>query len=69
MSVRGVTAQELPENQDPSVQYMVDEVTKAVTPVAPPAPAEAPKRRGRPKKEVEDVQQPEPEPAPEGDGE
>jgi hypothetical protein len=65
MSVRGITAQELPQNQDPSVRFMIDEVTKVVTPVDPP------KRRGpkRVVKEVEDVQPPEPEPAPEGDGE
>lgn len=39
---RGVPVQHLPENQDPEVQFMLDEVTGIVTPLAaeegPPHP-------------------------------
>ena len=49
---RGVSAQELPENQDPGVQFTVDEASGKHIPWKKAAPVEeAPKRRGRPKKE------------------
>lgn len=67
MSVRGITAQELPENQDPSVQFRINEVTKEVTSLAPAAPAEEEAPRRRKKKEAsEDAAV---QPAPEGAGE
>jgi hypothetical protein len=58
--VRGVTAQEQLENQDPSVLFRINEVTGEVTPIAAPEPAsvEQPaKRRGRPPKKVEPVEE------------
>lgn len=74
MSVRGIPAQDLLENQDPSVLYVVDEVTKQVTSIAPSVAQRAPqldgpkpKRRGR-KPASEEVATDEPT-APEGEGE
>lgn len=66
MSARGITAQELAENQDASVRHTINEQTGEVTPW--PAPAEeAPKpRRGRPPKVAEEERD---EPAAEGEGE
>lgn len=46
MSARGIPVQDLPENQDPSVRYTVDEMTGKVTPFD--APAEKPKKRAAP---------------------
>ena len=50
MTTRGITAQELLENQDPEFLYIIDEVTKQVTPIAPFQPEPAPKKRGPYKK-------------------
>jgi hypothetical protein len=63
VSARGIPAQELPENQDPGVAFVLNEQTGEVTPLvvdhvtgeADDAPAPAPKKRGRPKKKVEPV--------------
>lgn len=66
MSVRTATAQEALENQAPEVLFNIDEVTGAKTPIVPPSGITkvAPKKPGRPKKEVVAD-----EPAAEGDGE
>jgi hypothetical protein len=56
-NVRGVPAQDRPENQDASVQYSYDEVTKQTRRWQREEPAQVekqPKRRGRPPKQREE---------------
>lgn len=71
MSVtRGVPVQDLVENQDPDVAYIVNEVTGERSPLVQPVVEEKP-RRGRRKAEPapEPVEEVPDEPAAEGDGE
>lgn len=56
---RGLSAQELPENQDPGVQFTYDEASGKRIPWKRAEPAEAPKpRRGRPPKAQADEEVP-----------
>lgn len=64
MSVRTETAQELLENQDPSVLFVVNEVTKEVTPLEVPGDSPKPRKQRAKKEEVTND-----EPAAKGAGE
>lgn len=52
---RGIPDQDLPENQDESVRFTIDELTGVSTPWDEPEPEPEAKKKGRPQKEATDA--------------